>query len=1024
VSSLSRRLLAVATATLLGAPLLAVAPAQAADPVTINLIGINDFHGRIDANTVKFAGTVEKIRQEGGSDKSLLISAGDNVSASLFASATQGDIPTIDVLNAIGLDASAAGNHEFDKGADDLVGRLSDAADFPFLAANVFRNGAPLLDTSATFDVSGVKVAVVGAVTEETLALVSPGGMAGVTITDPTDAINDTVAELEALPAAEKPDVIVASIHEGAPDGTQTYDYEVAHSAVFKEIAEQTSPDVDAIFMGHTHQTYTYDAPIPGRPGKTRPLIQTGNYGANVGNIKLTVDPDTGEVASYTQKNVARTTDSDDALVAAYPDVKNVQTITNAALAFADQKGKEVVGEVTADITTAFTGTTRDDRASESTLGNLVADALVAKVKESPAGDGATIGVVNPGGLRDELRFAGAGGTNVDGAITYAEANAVLPFVNQLNAVNLTGASFKKALEQQWQRDAAGNVPSRSYLQLGLSKNVRYTFDPTLPEGSRITSVTVDGQPLDLAKTYKIATFSFLATGGDNFRAFTEGTTADTGLVDYEAWIDYLGEASPVSPDFARRSVQTTGVKSSYGVGSAVSFTLGKLDLTSLGSPANTSVSSKLLYGDGQTRSLGSRSVAGGTSAPIAFTLPAGASGAMTVESTVYPSGTKVTVPLDVTGASVSAPSLSATFGDEVPVAVSVTGPVGTPSGTIVLKKGDTEVGTGTLAAGTTTIPVDTEDLGAGVNALTIAYAGDGSYKATTGTVTVTVAQAGTTTSAPDPAPTKVSDDAAVDVTVESANGTTPTGQVTVSEGGTELGSATLEGGKATVDAELAGLTIGQHELTVAYAGDANHVASTTTVTIGVLKGTSGLTASSGGAPYGTSSVVQVTGQPGATGLVYVSNGATVVGVGFLVNGTGSVALSGTALTPGSYTLGVFYGGSDSFDPSSTSVGVTVTKASTTLKKVSVSPSKIVVKRTRPFVTLSVTGNGFTVDGGTVTLRQSGKSHSGTVKDGKVRIRLAKFTSSGSKKKIVATYSGNGVADGSSTSFTVKVLKK
>jgi 5'-nucleotidase len=134
----THRSLATATAVLLGAPLLAVTPAQAADDVTLNLIGINDFHGRIDANTVKFAGTVEQVRQQ-APDNSLLISAGDNVSASLFASAVQGDIPTIDVLNALHLDASAAGNHEFDKGAADLTGRLSDAADFPFLAPTCSR---------------------------------------------------------------------------------------------------------------------------------------------------------------------------------------------------------------------------------------------------------------------------------------------------------------------------------------------------------------------------------------------------------------------------------------------------------------------------------------------------------------------------------------------------------------------------------------------------------------------------------------------------------------------------------------------------------------------------------------------------------------------------------------------------------------------------------------------------------------------------------------------------------------------
>ena len=118
------------------------------------------------------------------------------------------------------------------------------------------------------------------------------------------------------------------------------------------------------------------------------------------------------------------------------------------------------------------------------------------------------------------------------------------------------------------------------------------------------------------------------------------------------------------------------------------------------------------------------------------------------------------------------------------------------------------------------------------------------------------------------------------------------------------------------------------------------------------------------------------------------------------------------------------YGGSASFDEARTTVAIVVAKATTAIKKISVSPSKIVKNRTKPFVTLSVTGKGLTIDGGKLTLRQGGKNYSGTVKNGKVKIRLGKFTTSGSAKKITATFSGTGVADGSKTSFTVKVAKK
>ena len=142
-------------------------------------------------------------------------------------------------------------------------------------------------------------------------------------------------------------------------------------------------------------------------------------------------------------------------------------------------------------------------------------------------------------------------------------------------------------LEQQWQRDTTATCRPVPTCSSALSKNVKYTFDPTRPEGERITSVTINGEPLDPAASYRVATFSFLAAGGDNFRAFTEGTAVDSGLVDHEAWIDYLTVNSPVSPDFARRSLAVTGLASDYAAGDHVSLTLPKLDLTSLGTPSH-----------------------------------------------------------------------------------------------------------------------------------------------------------------------------------------------------------------------------------------------------------------------------------------------------------------------------------------------------------------------------------------------------------------------------------------------------
>jgi len=575
------------------------APAQAVDNVTINLIGINDFHGRIDANTVKWAGTVKQLESQ-PSDGALVVGAGDLIGASLFPSAVADDQPTIDVMNEIGLDASAVGNHEFDKGWADLRDRVigtAPNAKWTYLAANVYQKGTqtPVLPEYATYTIDGVSVGVIGAVTQETPSLVSPGGITALDFGDPVDAVNRVAAQLsDGNPANGEAQVIVASFHAGS-DVTSSYSDAVASGgAEFAKMA-QLSPNVDVVFNGHTHQKYVFDQPVTGGDLPTRPMLQTGSYGDNVGQVVLTFDKDTGKVTAYDARNVARVTTSDADLISQYPALQQVKNTVDAALANAKVVGNKPIGKISADITTAFTGGsyqggkytggTRDDRASESTLGDLVANALREAI---PVDQGkADLGIVNPGGLRDELYFAGKPADNpenTDGVVTYAEANSVLPFVNNIWLVQLTGAQLKAVLEQQWQ--PAGS--QRPFLALGLSDNVQVTTKAGNPVGKRITNVYVDGAPLDAKKTYTVSTFSFLGTGGDNFTAFTQGKSKDTGLVDRDLWIDYLKAKGTISPDFARQQVETKNMPRSVKPNKRVSFRVSGLDLTSLGSPQNT----------------------------------------------------------------------------------------------------------------------------------------------------------------------------------------------------------------------------------------------------------------------------------------------------------------------------------------------------------------------------------------------------------------------------------------------------
>lgn len=647
------------------------------EPIDLTLLGINDFHGRITGvtpakpavgeteaqpevpGTVGFAGTIEELRA--AAPDAVLLSAGDNIGASLPASSLAQDEPTIDVLNALDLRASAVGNHEFDRGFADLRDRVIPRADFSHLGANVYASGTtdPQFDEYALIESQGLTIGVIGVVTEETAALVSGAGIAGLEFGDPVEAVNRVAADLTDG-SGDQADVIVALYHEGAADSASdaSLDEAVADSAVFARIVNETSPEVDAIYTGHTHKLYAWSAPIPGMD-RTRPIVQTGSYGEFVGKVTLSVDPASGEVVAHTQENVGQTKTPAADLIATYPRVAEVDEIVRKALADFAEIGNTPVATISADITSAYSGGSyvdgayaggkRDDRASESSLGNLVAESIRSNLANLP--NGAQIGVTNSGGLRADLFDTQAEfGANAvagvpDGTVTWGQAYAVLPFNNTMALVTLTGADFVRVLEQQWQRDKDGNVPSRPYLQLGLSDNVSYTYDDTRPEGSRITSVTVDGQPLDLDAEYRIGTLSFLASGsGDNFRAFAAGTDyVDTGFLDHEAWIDYLGEQQPVAPSFAKHAVRVQGVPETAAAGSTLELTVSNLDMTSLGAPQNGAVDVSL---DGSV--IASAPVAGG-SAVVAVPLPAGLpDGAAELVLTADATETTVTVPVRI----------------------------------------------------------------------------------------------------------------------------------------------------------------------------------------------------------------------------------------------------------------------------------------------------------------------------------------------------------------------------------------
>ncbi|PFG36234.1 5'-nucleotidase [Flavimobilis soli] len=906
----------------------------------LNLLNINDFHGRIDGDTVKFAGTIEKLRAAGGEGNTLFLSNGDNIGASLFASSSAGDTPTIEVLNALDLKASGVGNHEFDQGLTDLAGRVTSEADFRYLAANVYDKGTttPALQEYEVIEVDGIQVGIIGAVTEETSTLVSPGGIATLDFGDPVAAVNRVAAQLtDGDPANGEADVIIAQYHEGAgagtPDGA-TLEQEIAAGGAFADIVLDTAPEVDVIFTGHTHKEYVWDAPVPGST-KTRPIVQTGSYGANIGQVQLEIDPATNEVESYKARNVKRLTTANDVLVAAFPRVAEVNGIVTAALAEADVKGSVKVGTITADITSAIAGgsyvdgkyvssvpgttTGRDDRASESALGNLVANALRDSLADTAAG--ADFGVVNPGGLRAELLYKKSGAETEDGIVTFAEANAVLPFLNNLWSTTLTGAQVKTMLEQQWQTNPDGSIPSRPYLQLGLSDNVSYTYDESRPAGDRVTSVTINGKVITPTETFRVGTFSFLAEGGDNFRVFKDGTrTVDSGLIDRDAWMAYLSaeENQGLTPSFARSHAKVVGNPASVVAGANVEIEVSKLDMTSLGAPLNTSVTATFTGGTLPAAGvkLGDFTVTGGA-VTVSGTVPAAAAGAKTLTLVAAPSGTTVTIPLTVT-----APATTPAVATKTTLAVTGKAVVGeqltltatvapAAAGKVTFKDGSTVLGTVNVSAGKASLK---KSLSVGTHSLTAEFvpadakAFKGSMSAK---VSVTVAKSDVTISG-KLSKTKVAYGTPAKLTVTvTGKSTAPSGKVTVYEGSKKLVTGTLKvtgkTGKVTVTLPKT-LSVGTHKLTVKYAGTATTKAKNTAkITYKVTKAKPKASVSI--SKSGKTVVVKVTAK-GTTpkGTVTLKVDGKTVKTRSLKSGKTTFKLS--SLRKGKHTFKVTYSGS------------------------------------------------------------------------------------------------------------------
>lgn len=553
---------------------LAAAPATADRPkdkpkkpklTTVQLLSFNDYHGHLEATdptlsaaqdptqtpvggSEYISSTLTKLRQNKAYDGSLTVAAGDLIGGSPFLSGMFHDEPSVESLNAMKLDVSSVGNHEFDEGTDELL-RMQNGgchptdgcyfpdqpfagADYQWLSANVVRkdNGKTLLPGTSIKKVKGQKIGFIGMTLEATPTLVSPAGVSSVDFLDEVKTANAQAAELKRRGV----EAIVVLMHEGGYQ-TGTINGCEGISEPIAQMAAQMSPEIDQIITGHTHQGYICSLPDPA--GNDRLVTSATDYGRAVTETRLVIDRTTGDVdrksSMAVNHLVTRTT----------KDPKLTQVIDKWN-ALAGPLKAQVVGTHTEDIL----GDSSGNRGIETPMADLVADAILWGTDGADEG-GAEIAFMNVGGVREDLPMAPKY-AEAPGEITYAEAFDVAPFNNLLVSIDLTGDQIRQVLEQQYQPVAGRG--SRPMLALGVSEGFTYDWDASQPQGSRVVagSMALNGTPISPTQTYRVATLNFLADGGDLFTAFTQGTNRAGGPEDLANLVEYF-KANPglTAPD-------------------------------------------------------------------------------------------------------------------------------------------------------------------------------------------------------------------------------------------------------------------------------------------------------------------------------------------------------------------------------------------------------------------------------------------------------------------------------------------
>ena len=530
----------------------------ASDIVTLDLYNLTDVHGHIEMQKDRKSRKVVEAglpamncylkRATATNPNSSFTLLGDNIGASPYTSGALKDNPTIEALNTMHPLGSTMGNHELDMGQAVFKQRVDGSnpsefvqTNFPYLAANVegmgtWGAGTPYLGEYKLWtSPSGVTVAFIGAIAEDVPYKLSPGTTQGLTFKDPIAKINTLAKQLKQDGTAQ---IVIAMLDDDV-----------------KNNYPKMGPDVDGLMGGDTHVPYEFDhVDSAVELTSQNPLlagVASGSYTDNLGLIQISYDTATGKVVKADTKLIPAATVYE---CGEDPQTKAVVTRAQQASAVA---GAQVVARGYTEsfhrgIFEAPDGSIEKggNRGIESTLGNLAADAMRETIR-TPDGNPVDIGMINAGGLRADLE------PGSDGSITYKQSYDVMPFSNELGYVTIKGSDVKDALEEQWKTNL-NSQNSRPLLKLGLSKNVQYTYDPSKPYGERITSLLVNGAPIDMNKEYTVGSVTFLLAGGDTFPALTRGTKTVLGNLDRDKFNEYLAAHNGIKAATLKQAIGVT----------------------------------------------------------------------------------------------------------------------------------------------------------------------------------------------------------------------------------------------------------------------------------------------------------------------------------------------------------------------------------------------------------------------------------------------------------------------------------